>query len=489
MNFFDLDRYTLKVIFTDLRSEIEEEYYYGPDEVPQEDELHSFAIEIIDIAFQYVQHFKKEEQTFNTMLNCLVALYEGESQFLTERERTNPFTREILEKIQRDSDDKALLLAVKYLSYYWLYLMEPNDPGKGVGDAFLAKAESIFVMQSENGPEAKRSMKGIRKETDVDRYFPVRMKQYFDQYVIGQEVLKKRISMTVYHYLLGQEQKPILIIGDTGSGKNHSILVLKQFFKKEKINIPVLIFDVSRMTPSGYEGDSVDTVLTELKRLQALSGTKKGIVYMDEFCKLIQPNHNSQGENTNGITQGQLLSMLSGDVRCGVDTSKLLFILGGAFADLRELRKNKKRHRTLGFGQDEESDKEKITIRDELVEIGIQRELLGRISSIVQMETLDREAIRKILVHKEIGPLTRKKAEYQEDQLELRIDEDMIDRIVDNVVKEKLGARSAYNIVEELCGDYNFDMIEQGYSWIKLHPGMLNGEPPVFGRSGDECVD
>ena len=310
------------------------------------------------------------------------------------------------------------------------------------------------------------------------------MKAYLDEYVVGQEQLKKVLSMSVYHYLTGKGNQPFMMIGDSGTGKNHIINTLKRY-KEIRDRMPVVNYDMSKITPNGFEGDSIKDIIKLFKqtaKAKSMSG-EEGIIYLDEIDKIVMPNMDKAGENVNRLVQCQLLSMLSGTIIEDIDTSKILFILGGAFADLKELKKKRENYSTLGFCTKENSSIEQNTLRDDLCKIGMQRELLGRISAIVEMEQLDRSQLKEILTHGKIGPIAKKQREYEVDELKLVVEENVIDLIVDRIVQENLGARSAVNIVEDIIGSYNFDMLEQNYHVMKIHERMLtHAEPPIFER-------
>lgn len=179
-----------------------------------------------------------------------------------------------------------------------------------------------------------------------------------------------------------EKVQPVLMIGDTGSGKNYTIDTLGRYLE-EKEKVPVIVWDASRLTPNGFSGNCVSDVIKLFKQKSKEMGVDntRGIIYLDEICKIIVPNHDSHGENANALVQLQLLSMLSGSVIEGVDTSKLLFILGGAFADLRKLRNERKKSAKLGFSIQDEPSHCESTLREDLYTIGMQREFLGRISA------------------------------------------------------------------------------------------------------------
>lgn len=333
------------------------------------------------------------------------------------------------------------------------------------------------------GQSAVRNEKQIMKR---NLEFPVRLKEYLDEYVVGQEELKKTLSMAVYHYLIGEKVDPILVIGDTGTGKNHTINVLQSFPEIRSKDIPFLTFDVSKLSLNGFQGVQISQIIEQFKQKASSSRHrfKRGIIYLDEVDKCVMPNHDSAGENVNMLLQLQMLSLLSGTTIADVDTSDLLIILGGAFSDLTKLRNSRQRNH-LGFCSDYKTTN--YTLRDDLIKIGMEREFLGRISNIVQMHNLDEQQLKTVLLHEKIGPIARLRRQYENDGLSFIVDEEVPVLIARKAADENLGARSASNIVMELCSNYNFDMIKNGYQTIHVHKGMLlYNESPVFERKKEK---
>lgn len=186
------------------------------------------------------------------------------------------------------------------------------------------------------------------------------------------------------------------------------------------------------------------------------------------------------------MVQQQLLSSLAGtEMVEGVDTSKLLFILGGAFPRIDDLKKDKGRP-PIGFNSEPESVVDlKDSLRDQIVSIGGEVEFVGRIEDIVKMSKLTKDDLRSILMDENIGVFTKKRQLYQESGLNLEIEEDTVEAIVDLIEKEDAGARSAKNILNQFAdSQYFYDMKVGGYHTMKIHKGMLNGEAPIFIRGG-----
>lgn len=125
-----------------------------------------------------------------------------------------------------------------------------------------------------------------------------------------------------------------------------------------------------------------------------------------------------------------------------------------------------------------------VTLREDLITIGAEKEFLGRISHIVELDKLSREELKAVLFHDKEGVIKRKKEMFAREGLELEFEDNTIDMIADRVYNENLGARSAVNIVEAVLGAYDFDMLRNGYEKMTVHTGMLNKhEAPLFERS------
>ena len=318
----------------------------------------------------------------------------------------------------------------------------------------------------------------------------LRIYNHLDEYVVGQEDLKKTLALTVHKYLMTGERSPVLVIGPTGSGKNYS---LEKLAEMEDVNKEAVVYvhDASGITSAGFRGSDIQDIFNGFKKkCDALERDyDRGIICLDEIDKIMAPNTDSNGENMNAIVQQQLLSAIAGtSTICGVNTKNILFIMCGAFTNLEEMEKEKKA--SFGFdcgvkNIDGLSEKD-ITLRENLIKYGTQKEFLGRISHIVRIQRLKKEELRKILLHERTGVIKRKQQSFGMNGLELEFEEDVIDMIVEKVYQEDLGARSVTNIVEALLGTYEFDMILQGYEKMIVHAGMFQNEEPYFEKSEDE---
>ena len=507
--FFKMSSDEVKFIMKDLKDEVIEEYFGGPEEKSPEDITHEEAIMLIGLVYKFVKTQDYQERNLGMMMAYLKALAQKETLFLSEWLRCGTSEQRVL-RIIKEGNTEAVFLAVKYLSYFRTYFLDKNDPAN---DPFFDAHENWFDEISEENKGGENEMEdsalsilsrlrrgvaspvtpplstpSMAKPPKMDRNFPIELKRYLDEHMIGQDELKKKLAMEVYHHLKGCSNKVFLMIGDTGSGKNYSISLLKKFLMMKGWNRPFVYCDASQLTAAGFTGASVEDVLKQYMKEFMRCGGQHGFIFLDEIDKIIKKHIDSSGENFNDHVQGQLLSMLAGETVYGVDCSKVLIIPAGAFEDLKHLKERRKVKETarIGFGKENIKAEQKTSIRDDLISIGMKRELLGRISTIVQLERLDKDAIRSILLHDKVGAIAIKKQEYKEDELELFIDPEVVDEIVERVWEQNLGARGITNVVEDVVGNFNYEMIEQGYSYIRIHAGVLSGEPPILGRSEND---
>lgn len=364
-----------------------------------------------------------------------------------------------------------------------LYLAPGRTPASG----------KAWTAENADKPKRVENVPDVPDESDKLKY-PLRLYEHLDSYVVGQDEVKKSIAMAVHHYVNYNIRNNVLMIGPSGSGKNYVTKILSQFKDLEK-DMVVYVYDTSALTPNGFQGANVQDIFKGFDSLCKAKGksNKKGIIYLDEIDKIIYPNTDSNNENMNAIVQRQLLAALEGTtVISGVDTSKILFILGGAFEGLYEMEKErmKKKQSKVGFlsvGEaNGEISMEDCQLKEDLLALGAQKEFLARIPVLVRMERLGKEELKKILLHEKTGVIKQKQELFAKDGLELIVEEEVYDLLAEKMYQENMGARSARNIMENVVKNYNFDMLFHGYKKIIIHPGMItDNEKPRF-EGGEE---
>lgn len=321
---------------------------------------------------------------------------------------------------------------------------------------------------------------------------PAEIKEFLDQYVIGQESAKKYLSVAVYnHYKrLAQahgddvdiEKSNIIMVGPTGTGKT---LMARTIAKL--LDVPFTIVDATVLTQAGYVGEDIESLLTRLLQVADYDVAKaeKGIVFIDEIDKIARKGDNpsiTRDVSGEGVQQG-LLKLLEGSVvnvppqggrkhpeqkMIPVDTKNILFICGGAFDGIEEKIAHRMNSRVVGYTTDtkhrniKKEDFMQYATPQDLKAFGLIPEIIGRLPILTTLEPLDREALRRVLTEPKNAIVRQYKKLFEMDGVALKFDEQALDFIVDKAIEFKLGARGLRSIVETIMIDAMYDIPSSG---------------------------